>query len=142
MQTQVKRVRMTKGRDRVWMQFMRTITVTWARAVREQRPENETFKELSDAISALDIAASYKSDLCNRNWGARDLVEALHAEWVLYLDGKPTTREERSQLSLDEYKRLRGRFEYRGTGKPFYDRSEPALLATLSLTQPSDTDNL
>jgi hypothetical protein len=133
---------MTKGRDRVWMQFTHTITATWSRAVREQRPAGEAFKELSDAIHALDISASYKADLSARNWGARDLVEALHAEWVLYLDGKPTTREERSQLSLDRYAELRGRFEWRGTGKPFYDDTEPALLATPSLPQPTDATSV
>lgn len=137
MQTQAKRIRMTKGRDRVWMQFIRTITATWARAVREQRPESETFKELSDAIKALDILPTYKADLRARNWGARDLVESLHAEWVLYLDGKPTTREERSLLSPERYAELCGRFEYRGTGKPFYDRAEPVRINTQTQPQPT-----
>lgn len=121
----VKPVRMTKGRDRVWMQFMGTITAAWARAVREQRPSQATHKELSDAINALDIAASYKADLHSRNWGARNVVEALHAEWCLYLDGKRTTSAE--CFALGRTNDLCGRFEWRGTGRPFYDDKEPAL---------------
>lgn len=159
MNTQAKRIRMTKGRDRRWMTFMGTIAATWARAVREQRPENEVFKELSDAISKLDVTPMQRADLSTRNWGARDLVVALHAEWVLYLDGKRRTFDEISAIANAEEKavehlgigamndarisvhnRTCGRFEWRGTGKPFYDRSEPALLATPSLPQPSDTD--
>jgi hypothetical protein len=123
-----KRVRSSKARDKRWMQFMRTITATWANAVRNQRPLNATFAQLSDAIRALDILPSYRDDLRARNWGARDIVEALHAEWCLYLDGNRLASS--TECPLDRYPDLRGRFEYRGTGKPFYDNSEPALLRT------------
>lgn len=127
-----KRIRMTKGRDRRWMSFMRTIAARWARAVREQHPAQAVFAEISDQIKALDIAETYKADLSARNWGARDIVEALHAEWCLYLDGKRTTSAE--AFTLGRTDDLRGRFEWRGTGKPFYDNAEPALLSTSQTT--------
>jgi hypothetical protein len=121
-----KRVRSSKTRDKRWLQFMRTITAEWARTVREQRPHADTFKALSDRIHALDILPTYKADLSTRNWGARDLVEALHAEWCLYLDGKRLASS--SECPPDRFDDLRGRFEWRGTGKPFYDNAEPAPL--------------
>lgn len=120
------RVRSSKARDNRWLAFQRTITATWARAVREQRPHTEVFNELSDKIRALDVIPSYREDLRARNWAARDLVEALHAEWCLYLDGKRTTSSE--AFALGRHDDLRGRFEWRGTGKPFYDAADPALL--------------
>ncbi len=126
MSTQTKRVRSSKTRDKRWLDFMRTITATWARAVREQRPHGETFRELSERIGALDIVESYRADLQARNWAARDLVEALHAEWCLYLDGKRIASS--SECPLDRFPDLCGRFEWRGTGKPFYTDEEPALL--------------
>ncbi len=143
------------------MQFMGTITATWVRAVREQRPESVVFRELSDAIRALDIVESYKTDLHARNWGARDLVISLHAEWVLYLDGKRRTFDEISAIASAEesavahlgtgamndarisaHNRTCGRFEWRGTGKPFYTNEEPALLRTPSLPQPAATSGV
>lgn len=127
MSAQTKRVRSSKTRDKRWMQFMRTITATWSRAVREQRPHSATFAELSDAIKALDIVESYKADLHARNWGARDLVEALHAEWCLYLDGKRIASS--SECPRDRYNELCGRFEWRGTGRPFYDNKDPQPLS-------------
>lgn len=121
-----KRVRSSKTRDQRWLQFMRTITAEWARAVREQRPHSDTFHELSERIRALDILPTYRADLHARNWGARDLVESLHAEWTLYLDGKRLASS--SDCPIDRFDDLRGRFEWRGTGKPFYKNEEPRLL--------------
>lgn len=120
------RVRSSKARDKRWLDFMRTITAEWARAVREQRPHEVVFRELSDRISALDVILSYREDLRARNWAARDLVEATHAVWRLYLDGKQLASS--SDCPLDRYSDLRGRFEWRGTDKPFYRDEEPQLL--------------
>lgn len=121
-----KRVRSSKTRDKRWLDFIRTITATWARAVREQRPFTATMQELQAKIHALDIQPTLRADLTARNWGARDLVEATHAVWRLYLDGKQLASS--SDCPRDRYNDLRGRFEWRGTDKPFYDDAEPQLL--------------
>lgn len=114
---------------------MRTITAEWARAVREHRPHTIVFRELSDRIKALDVIPTYRADLSARNWAARDLVEATHAEWCLYLDGKRIASS--SECPRHRFNDLRGRFEWRGTGKPFYRDEEPELLsATRTLPQP------
>ena len=124
-----KRVRLTDGRVKRWMAMQSEITSEWSRAIREQLPTQAHFARVSERIRNADLTSEMKRDLASRNWGARDLVERTHAVWVLYYDGKPTTAEERSALYMsDAHKLLRGRFEWRGTGKPFYDDAEPALL--------------
>jgi hypothetical protein len=124
----MKYVRLTDGRVKRWMQFQRTITATWARAIREQLPAQQVFSDLSTQIKALDITVSCKADLHARNWGARDLTGAMHAEWCLYLDGKRLASS--AECPRDRYNDLRGRFEYRGTGKPYYTGEQPSLLNT------------
>lgn len=122
-----KRVRLTDTRVRRWMQFQRTITATWRDAIRYQHPTQQVFAKLSEQIHALDITAECMRDLSARNWGARDLVESEHAEWCLYLDGKRSTSSE--AFALGRHNDLCGRFEYRGTGKPFYTSGDPEPLS-------------
>jgi hypothetical protein len=124
-----KRVRLTDGRVKRWMTMQSEITSEWSRAIRDQMPTQAHFARVSEWIRNADLTLEMKRDLASRNWGARDLVERTHAEWVLYYDGKRTTSEERATLyTSDAHKLLRGRFEWRGTGKPFFDNAEPALL--------------
>lgn len=137
----MSRIRSSKSRDKRWLQFMCTITAEWSRAVREHRPHSVVFRELSERINALDVIPSYRADLSARNWAARDLVEALHAEWCLYLDGKRTTSAE--CFALGRTRDLCGRFEWRGTGIPFYDDKDPQPLETTpTLPQPQQPDGV
>lgn len=127
--TRPKRVRLTDGRVKRWMAFQREISSIWHAAIRNAKPTQVVFSSVSERIKTLDVTAECKRDLHARNWGARDLCEREHAEWVLYYDGKPTTPEQRTQLYADgRHKDLRGRFEWRGTGKPYYDAEDPQLL--------------
>ncbi len=123
-----KRVRLTDGRVKRWMQFQHTITATWKRAAQEQQPTQQVFSRLSDAIKALDVTNECKRDLSARNWGARDLTESVHAEWCLYLDGKRIASS--TECPRDRYNDLHGRFEWRGTGKPYYSDDDPQPLTT------------
>ena len=117
-------VRASKTRDARVRSLRARIAGEYACAVESQEPIGETFARCLAFIASADVTVSDRASLRAANWASRDLVECLHAEWCLYIG------EERVNGQSDRYSdpMLAGRFEWRGTGKPFYDRAEPELL--------------
>ena len=82
-------------------------------------------------IKAADVTVTDRMRLRDANWASRNLVVCEHAKWILYIDGKVSTADERTEhyKVANCMERMSGRFEW-STGEPFYDDSPPETLGS------------
>lgn len=89
---------------------------------------------LSDRVNETKIPQYRKDYLYAYKRALIDWLYCTQAHWQLYLDGDPLTSDEISRRADAEtdriatWKRVKGRHEWKGTNKPFYEDVPPHSL--------------